>query len=82
MTVKPKVIDLSFDRYTMQSQVLFFPGMSDFGRVRFTTNDTLSVKLSNKFQLNFSFWDNFDSRPPLNAKKNATGLSTTLGWTF
>jgi putative salt-induced outer membrane protein YdiY len=56
--------------------------MSDFGRVRFTANDTLSVKLSNKFHLNFSFWDNFDSRPPLNAKKNATGLSTTLGWTF
>jgi len=71
-----------FDRYTLQSQFLMFPGMSDFGRVRFTTNDTLSVKLSNNFRLNFSFWDNFDSRPPLNAKLNATGLSTTLGWTF
>jgi putative salt-induced outer membrane protein YdiY len=71
-----------FDRYTLQSQFLVFPGMSDFGRVRFTTSDTFSVKLSNNFHLNFSFWDNFDSRPPLTAQKNATGLSTSLGWTF
>jgi putative salt-induced outer membrane protein YdiY len=71
-----------FDRYTLQSQFLLFPGLSDFGRVRFTTNNTFSVRLSNNFYLNFSFWDNFDSNPPLSAKKNATGLSTGLGWTF
>jgi len=71
-----------FDRYTLQSQFLVFPGLSDAGRVRFTTNDTFGIKLSNNFRLNFSFWDNFDSRPPLNAKKNAQGLSTGVGWTF
>jgi putative salt-induced outer membrane protein YdiY len=71
-----------FDRYTLQSQFLLFPGLSDFGRVRFTTNDTFSMRLSNNFHLDFSFWDNFDSDPPLSAKKNATGLSTGLGWTF
>lgn len=71
-----------FDRYTLQAQVLVFPGLSDFGRVRLTTTDVFSVKLSNNFYLNFSFWDNFDSRPPLNAQKNAQGISTGLGWTF
>jgi putative salt-induced outer membrane protein YdiY len=71
-----------FDRYSFQSQLLVFPGISDFGRVRLTTNDTFSMKLSNNFRWNISFWDNFDSRPPLNAKKNAQGLSTGLGWTF
>lgn len=71
-----------FDRYTLQTQLLAFPGMSDFGRIRFTTNDTLSIKLSNNFRLNFSFWDNYDSRPPLSAQKNASGISTSLGWTF
>jgi putative salt-induced outer membrane protein YdiY len=71
-----------FDRYTLQSQVLVFPGLSDFGRIRLTTNDIFSVKLSNNFYLNFSFWDNYDSRPPLNAQKNAQGISTGLGWTF
>ncbi len=71
-----------FDRYSLQSQILVFPGMSDFGRIRFTTSDTFSVRLSNNFHLDFSFWDNYDSRPPLNAKKNATGLSTSLGYSF
>jgi putative salt-induced outer membrane protein YdiY len=71
-----------FDRYSLNSQTLVFPGLSDFGRVRFTTNNVLSVKLSNNFYWNFSFWDNFDSRPPLNAQRNATGLSTGLGWKF
>jgi putative salt-induced outer membrane protein YdiY len=71
-----------FDRYTLNSQFLLFPGLSDFGRVRFTTTDVFSVKLSNNFRFNISFWDNFDSRPPLNAQKNATGISTGLGWTF
>jgi putative salt-induced outer membrane protein YdiY len=71
-----------FDRYTLQSQVLVFPGMSDFGRVRLTTNNTFGIKLTNNFHLNFSFWDNFDSSPPQTARKNATGLSTTLGWSF
>jgi len=71
-----------FDRYTLQAQLLVFPGASDFGRVRMTTNDTFSVKLSNNFHLNFTFWDNFDSRPPLNAKRNAQGLNTSLGWKF
>jgi hypothetical protein len=40
------------------------------------------TKLSNNFRLNFTFWDNYDSSPVLNAKKNAQGLSTSLGWTF
>lgn len=71
-----------FDRSTLNAQFLLFPGLSDFGRVRFTTNDVFSVKLSNNFRFNISFWDNFDSRPPLNAQKNATGISTGLGWTF
>lgn len=71
-----------FDRYTLQSQLLVFPGASDLGRVRLTTNDTFTIKLSNNFHLNFLFWDNFDSRPPLNAQRNAQGLSTSLGWTF
>jgi hypothetical protein len=47
-----------------------------------TANGTFNVKLSNNFHFDVSLWDNFDSRPPLNAKKNALGLSTGLGWTF
>jgi putative salt-induced outer membrane protein YdiY len=71
-----------FDRYSLQSQLLVFPGLSDAGRVRATTKSTFSMKLTNNFHLDFSFWDNFDSRPPFNSKGNELGVSNSLGWTF
>jgi Protein of unknown function, DUF481 len=71
-----------FDRYSLQSQLLVYPGLSDAGRVRTTTKTTFTVKLVNNFHTDFSFWDNFDSRPPFNAKGNDLGVSNSLGWTF
>jgi len=71
-----------FDRYSLQSQLLVYPGLSDAGRVRSTTKTTFSVKLVNNFHTDFSFWDNFDSRPPFNSKGNELGVSNSLGWTF
>jgi len=73
---------LRFSRYNLESQALVFPGLSDAGRIRATTNTTFNVKLSNNFYTNFSFWDNYDSRPPVSAKKNELGISSGLGWTF
>jgi putative salt-induced outer membrane protein YdiY len=72
----------AFDRYTLETQLFVYPGLSDFGRIRSTTNNTFNVKLSNKFTLSLSLWDNFDSRPPVNAKKNELGVSTGIGWSF
>jgi Protein of unknown function, DUF481 len=71
-----------FDRYSMQSQLLIYPGLSDAGRVRSTTKTTFSMKLTNNFHTDFSFWDNYDSRPPYGAKGNELGISNSLGWTF
>lgn len=71
-----------FTRYTLQSQLMLFPGLSDSGRLRLTTKTSLNVKLKNNFSSNFSFWDNFDSRPPFDSKGNELGISTGLGWTF
>lgn len=73
---------LRFNRYNLQSQLFVFPGLSDAGRIRATTKTTFTVKLSNNFHTNFSFWDNYDSRPPVNAKNNELGISSGLGWSF
>ena len=62
------------------SQALTFPGLTDAGRVRVTTNNSLTIKLRNNFHLAFTLWDNFDSRPPTTAKRNELGLSTGIGW--
>jgi putative salt-induced outer membrane protein YdiY len=64
------------------SQLLTFPGLTDTGRIRLTTNNSLNIKLRNKFHLAFTFWDNFDSRPPENAKRNELGVSSGIGWSF
>lgn len=53
-----------FDRYSLRSQLLVYPGLSDAGRARATTKTTFTVKLVNNFHTDFSFWDNYDSRPP------------------
>jgi hypothetical protein len=64
------------------SQVLTFPGLTDAGRVRLTTNNSLTIKLRNNFHLAFTLWDNFDSSPPTTAKRNELGLSAGIGWSF
>jgi putative salt-induced outer membrane protein YdiY len=64
------------------SQLLAFPGLTDAGRMRLTTNNSLTIKLKNNFHLAFTFWDNFDSQPPPTARKNELGVSTGIGWSF
>jgi hypothetical protein len=71
-----------FDKYSLTSQFLLYPGFSDLGRVRATTKTSFSIKLPNNFNLTFSFWDNYDSRPPVTARKNEFGVSNSIGWTF
>ena len=71
-----------FNLYDLNSQLFIFPGLTDAGRIRITTKSTFTVKLSNNFYTNLSFWDNYDSRPPVNAKKNQLGISSGLGWSF
>jgi putative salt-induced outer membrane protein YdiY len=66
----------------IHSQVLAFPGLTDAGRIRLKTNNSLTIKLRNNFYLDFSFWDNFDSEPPPTAKKNELGISSGIGWSF
>jgi putative salt-induced outer membrane protein YdiY len=66
----------------LQSQIFVFPGLSDFGRIRMTTNNSLTIALTNKFHFTVSFWDNFDSKPPSTAKKNELGISSGIGWKF
>jgi putative salt-induced outer membrane protein YdiY len=71
-----------FNLGELDSQLRVFPGLTDSGRVRITTNNSLSIKLRNNFYLLFTFWDNFDSRPPTTARKNELGTSTGIGWSF
>lgn len=73
---------IRFNFGELNSQVRVFPGLTDAGRVRLTTNNSLSIKLRNNFYLVFTLWDNFDSQPPATARKNELGTSAGIGWSF
>jgi Protein of unknown function, DUF481 len=64
------------------AQIFTFPGLTDAGRVRVTTNNSLTIQLRNNFHLTFTLWDNFDSRPPATAKRNELGVSSGIGYSF
>jgi putative salt-induced outer membrane protein YdiY len=78
--LKYNLIRFKFGEF--DSQVLAFPGLTDAGRLRLTTNNYLTIKLKNNFHLAFTLWDNFDSQPPPTARKNELGVSTGIGWSF
>ena len=71
-----------FDRYNLHAQTLFYPGLTDAPRFRLTTKFGFSMKLVGKFHTDVQFWDNFDSHPPFNTKRNELGISNSLGLTF
>lgn len=73
---------IRFNFGEFDSDLRVFPGLTDSGRLRLTTNNSVSIKLRNKFYLLFTFWDNFDSRPPATARKNELGTSSGIGWSF
>ena len=73
---------IRFNLGEFDSEVRAFPGLTDSGRIRLTTNNSVTIKLRNNFHLAFTFWDNYDSRPPMTARKNELGTSTGVGWSF
>jgi hypothetical protein len=80
-----ELFGVAYDKYRFKFgevhvQAYVFSGLSDSGRIRTTTNDSLRVKLTNNFYFNIGFWDNFDS--PATAKKNELGLSSSIGCLF
>jgi len=71
-----------FKTLNLNSQALLFPSMSDPGRVRLSSQSNLRIELVRNFTWNFQLYENYDSRPPVNAPRNDLGVTTSVGWTF
>ncbi len=71
-----------FKTLSLNSQTLLFPSLSDPGRLRISSQSYLRIELIRNFYWNFQVYENYDTRPPINAPKNDLGLTTSLGWTF
>lgn len=71
-----------FNTLNLSSQTLLFPSLSDPGRLRVSSQSNLRIELIRNFNWNLQLYENYDTRPPINAPKNDLGVTTSIGWTF
>jgi putative salt-induced outer membrane protein YdiY len=71
-----------FKTLNINSQTSLFPGLSDSGRIRLSSQSNLRIELVRNFYWNFQLYENYDNRPPVIAPKNDLGTTMSLGWTF
>jgi putative salt-induced outer membrane protein YdiY len=71
-----------FKTLNVRSQAALFPSLTDPGRLRFSSQSSLRIELIRNFYWDFELYENYDTRPPINAPKNDLGITTSFGWTF
>ena len=71
-----------FRTLDISSRVLVWPSLSDPGRVRLGLNSNFRVELVKNLFWNLNVYENFDSRPQVNANRNDLGITNSFGWTF
>lgn len=71
-----------FRTLDINSQTLVFPSLTDPGRLRLSTQSNLRIEIVRHLFWDFGLYENFDSRPPINAPRNDLGITSSLGWKF
>ena len=71
-----------FKSLNIGSRLLIWPSLTDPGRLRVGLNSNLRIELVKDLYWNLNLYENFDSRPPVTAKRNDLGITTSFGWTF
>jgi hypothetical protein len=71
-----------FDRTTLMLNANLFPAISEPGRVHFNLNASYYIKLWGQFTWNFTFYSNYDNRPPPGFAGSDYGTTSGIGWTF
>jgi hypothetical protein len=71
-----------FKKTNLDVSAKVIPAFSDPGRVFYSTNATYYLKFFGDFSWNFSFYGNWDTRPPLHFTGGDYGYSSGLKWTF
>ena len=75
-------ITYRFKTTDIRSRLSVFPSLTIPGRTRMQFKSDLRIKLFKDLNWGFHLYENFDSKPPVNADKNDLGVSTSLGWKF
>lgn len=71
-----------FNKTTLSISANLLPALSDPGRVHFNLNSSYYVKLWSKLNWNFTFYGNWDNRPPPGFATSDYGASSGLSINF
>jgi len=71
-----------FKTYSVTSALRVYPSLSTWGRVRIGSETNISWEFIKDIYWNLRVYENYDSKPPVNAPKNDFGVTTSLGWKF
>jgi hypothetical protein len=71
-----------FKTTDIDAKFVAYPSFRTPGRVRFTVGPTLNVEIAHNLYWDFTLYENYDSRPPVNANKNDFGITNSFGWKF
>ena len=73
-----------FSKMNLRVTSTLFPAISagDLGRVRFKTNASYYIELTRDLSWTFSFYGNWDNRPPAGVSGSDYGTSSGLSWTY
>jgi hypothetical protein len=60
-----------------------YPGITEWGRLRFDFNSNLRREIIKDFFISFSTYDSFDNRPLIeSSQRNDFGVVTSIGWSY
>ncbi len=60
----------------------FFPGLTDWGRVRAEVNIKIKQEIIKDFFFSLSFYESYDNKPGENASENDWGIVTSIGYSW
>ena len=71
-----------FKKTNLRINVEVFPAVSDPGRLRVNTNVSYYLKIVGDLSWTFSFYGNWDTRPPAHFSGSDYGSTSGVNWTF
>jgi len=71
-----------FKTANIVSRLSIYPSLTTAGRVRLGYAPTLNLEIAHNLYWSFTLYENYDSKPPVNANKNDFGVTNSLGWKF
>jgi hypothetical protein len=72
----------TFRKFQFNATLTAYPHLTTLGRVRLGAESNLKVEIIRNLFWKMSFYESYDSKPPVVAPKNDFGTSTSLGWPF